>query len=154
MQNWKFLVELECEKELAKLDSWERSKAKDSTFVTPYILPPKELIIQGLMPAPPSKRAPKREKCRECFHYDHKNSQCKVKREMGLSLKGYCPKRFSKHNFSVDLRRLDEELCLYCDFYDKARHNCLIKRVNREGCTYIRREGKAVLPTLQAVAKR
>ncbi|MEM2045769.1 MAG: hypothetical protein QXO20_06280 [Candidatus Bathyarchaeia archaeon] len=152
--SWKFLVELECQKELAKLDSWDRGRAKNSTFVAPRVSPPKELVIQGLLPAPPSKPAPKREKCRECFHYDRRNSQCQIKRRMGLVMKGYCPKRFSRYSFSVNLNRpvkRSGDLCAFCDFYDKAKHNCLIKRVNGEGCIYIGKGAKAALPNLRTV---
>jgi len=160
MQNWKFLVELECQRELSR--PWDRSKAKESSFVAPYTSPPKELVIQGLLPAPPPKPAPKRERCRDCFYYNRRERTCRIKQQMGLVLKGYCPKRFSRLNFSVrfdnerrnQLNISDEyELCRSCDFFDKVKHECLIRRVNGEGCIYIRPSNKR-LERVKAIAQR
>mgnify|MGYP001626257232 CR=1 FL=1 len=135
---WKYFVELECERELAKLEGWNRERAKESTFVAPYVSPPQHFVIQGLMPAPASNKSNSSEtvRCRDCeFHL--KIGGCVIKRRIGYKQKGYCPLRFSSRRTSAMMPEekpkaprmpAENELCRNCDFLDKVKGSCLIQR--------------------------
>ena len=140
--NWKYLIELECERELAK--PWSREQAKASTFVIPHVLPPSHFTIQGLAPAPRPKGDEKKRKCDECRHR-LRFGGCAIKRRMGLQLKGYCPieYRAKKHRPAEPRGRYElaniPDICSKCALLDKVRKECLIQRLGRGICIHAKR---------------
>jgi hypothetical protein len=142
MQNWKFLMELECERELAK--PWDREKAKNSTFVAPYVSPPPHFAIQGLKPPPAPSLAPKKRRCRTCEYYHRVGRYCKIKHERGFELKGYCPLDHVDRKDEVP----ENELCRNCPFLDKVNGSCLIQRLGRGICIRVK-EQRAVERSFQ-----
>jgi len=135
--SWKYLIELECEREIAK--PWDREKAKESTFITPYISPPSHFVIQSLKPAPLPKPSPKKRRCRDCKYHHRVGGYCIIKRERGIELKGYCPLDYMSRNAEPAAPKSKvPELCVKCEFLDKVKGTCLMQRLGRGVCIRVK----------------
>jgi len=106
------------------LESWDRMKGKRAASkisFRPVLLPPEELVIQGLMRPEPPKRKHRKERGRR---------RRRVRRNFE-AVKKISPEKALKTE-----SRAISFLCRCCDFRDKLTGRCLILRLGGE-CPYM-----------------
>ncbi|MCW4008565.1 MAG: hypothetical protein NWF09_07765 [Candidatus Bathyarchaeota archaeon] len=153
--NPKFALELECEKELAKMANWDRTQAMNDEVKidTTFVATPKNLVIQGILPAPASNGSRSINKCKECREYSWRFNRCGIKQRLGIDMKNYCPiKVKSQHDLSrISYTRYQAGFrlpfaplnmnCGGCNFLDKINRRCLSKSLNGN-CAYATSQSK------------
>ena len=131
------------------LEVWDRSKAKKTaskiSFRPPFLLPPEELPIQGLMMPEPPKR--KHEEERDVWRRGSRRSSRNAKKTFNSKRRFFRNIRVERRSrkFGGDRRRekaLKTEsravsfLCRCCDYRDRLTGKCLIIRLGGE-CPYM-----------------
>ena len=110
------------------LESWDRMKGKRAASkisFRPVLLPPEELVIQGLMKPEPPKRKPA-----------ERSGQKRKFRRNFRSTKKFSPEKNGREKALKTESRAISFLCRCCDFRDKLTGRCLILRLGGE-CPYM-----------------
>lgn len=169
------LVLLQLEKEFEETLDWGRREVKKraAPMMVQGYLPPEEYVIQGLMPAPPSK-APKHRGCRGCRFY-HPAKKCLIKWRMRLVHKSYCPKKYMKkpsveegwppifvkekivydreRQMFRSVRIIITPLCRGCDFFDKVAKYCILQLAGRPCIFNIKRAAQPAKRTVNPLSR-